>query len=266
MRRPSANSPPMDAGCRPKAASARPRSFSSPSALGEYLRADLRRHPDEPGRDRAAAGARPDGPQIAARRTDAVETLIADGNTPAQRARLVALIREPRARPRSATPGLDETLEAIRAEMRKFAESEVHAARPRVAPEERVHSARGHREARRTRRLRPDPPGGIRRHGARQGLDVRRVGGAVARLYRRRLARHALGDRGGADPRRRHGRAEGALAAAHRLRRGAADRGLHRAQHRLRPRLAEDPRRARRATSTRSPATRRGSPIRSAPT
>ena len=43
-------------------------------------------------------------------------------------------------------------------------------------------------------------PEASRRHGARQGGDVRRRRGAVARLYRRRLARHPLGDRGRADP------------------------------------------------------------------
>ncbi len=43
--------------------------------------------------------------------------------------------------------------------------------------------------------------------------DVRRHRGAVARLHRRRLARHPLGDRRRADPPRRHRRAEGALAA-----------------------------------------------------
>ena len=60
----------------------------------------------------------------------------------------------------------------------------------------------------RARRVRADDPRGIRRHGARQGVDVRRLGGIVARLYRRRLARHPLGDRRRADPGRRHRRAE----------------------------------------------------------
>ena len=56
------------------------------------------------------------------------------------------------------------------------------------------------------------------------------------------------------------------MAAEDRLRRDAADRGVHRAEHRLRSRLAEDARGARAATSTRSTATRPGSPIRCAPT
>jgi len=62
--------------------------------------------------------------QVEARVTPAVEDLIATGNTAENRARLVALMREHH----GATVGdcgLDETLEAIREEMRKFAESEV---------------------------------------------------------------------------------------------------------------------------------------------
>ncbi len=62
--------------------------------------------------------------QVAARAGAAFEKLIASGNTAENRARLVALMRQ---RP-SATVGdcgLDETLEAVRAEMRKFADAEV---------------------------------------------------------------------------------------------------------------------------------------------
>lgn len=54
-------------------------------------------------------------------RTDAVETLIETGNTPANRARLVALLREGR----GGDAGLDETLDAMRGEMRRFAVAEV---------------------------------------------------------------------------------------------------------------------------------------------
>jgi (2S)-methylsuccinyl-CoA dehydrogenase len=62
--------------------------------------------------------------QVAARITPAVEALIASGNTSANRARLVALMRsQPRATVGDC--GLDDTLEAVREEMRKFADSEV---------------------------------------------------------------------------------------------------------------------------------------------
>jgi (2S)-methylsuccinyl-CoA dehydrogenase len=62
--------------------------------------------------------------EIAARVTPEIDELIATGNTAENRARLIALMREHH----GATVGdcgLDETLEAIRDEMRKFADSEV---------------------------------------------------------------------------------------------------------------------------------------------
>jgi len=62
--------------------------------------------------------------QVATRVTPAVEELIATGNTAENRARLVTLMREHH----GATVGdcgLEDTYEAIREEMRKFAESEV---------------------------------------------------------------------------------------------------------------------------------------------
>ena len=62
---------------------------------------------------------------IARFRTDAVEALIDDGNTAENRARLVALIREAQGSGTVGDPGLDETLEAIRTEMRRFADAEV---------------------------------------------------------------------------------------------------------------------------------------------
>ena len=58
-------------------------------------------------------------------RSDAVETLIDQGNTPENRARLVALIRAAQGAPTIGDAGLDDTLEAIRAEMRRFGEAEV---------------------------------------------------------------------------------------------------------------------------------------------
>ena len=58
-------------------------------------------------------------------RTDAVETLIAGGNTAENRVRLVALMREAQGASVVGNAGLDETLEAVRAEMRRFGEAEV---------------------------------------------------------------------------------------------------------------------------------------------
>jgi (2S)-methylsuccinyl-CoA dehydrogenase len=62
--------------------------------------------------------------QVASRFGNPVEALIADGNTAARRARLVELMRgTPHATVGSC--GLDETLDTIRDEMRKFADGEV---------------------------------------------------------------------------------------------------------------------------------------------
>ena len=61
---------------------------------------------------------------VAARVTPNVEALIAQGNTAARRARLVALMRDSHDSTFGGS-GLDDTLEAIRDEMRKFAVSEV---------------------------------------------------------------------------------------------------------------------------------------------
>lgn len=62
---------------------------------------------------------------IAAARGEAAETLITEGNTPENRARLVALFSQSQGLASVGDPGLDETLEAIRSEMRRFCEAEV---------------------------------------------------------------------------------------------------------------------------------------------
>ena len=62
---------------------------------------------------------------IALARVPAVDLLIADGNTPALRARLAELIRQQAGRSTFGDCGLDETLEQIRGEMRRFAEDKV---------------------------------------------------------------------------------------------------------------------------------------------
>jgi (2S)-methylsuccinyl-CoA dehydrogenase len=62
--------------------------------------------------------------EIAAARTEAVETLIAKGSALEARARLAALIAEAH-EGTIGDPGLDETFEAIRVEMRRFADAEV---------------------------------------------------------------------------------------------------------------------------------------------
>jgi (2S)-methylsuccinyl-CoA dehydrogenase len=61
---------------------------------------------------------------VAARRTPGVEHLIASGNTAPRRARLVELMRE-RQEGTVGACGLDETLDAVREEMRSFADGQV---------------------------------------------------------------------------------------------------------------------------------------------
>jgi (2S)-methylsuccinyl-CoA dehydrogenase len=60
---------------------------------------------------------------VAARMTPAIETLIATGNTVENRARLIELLCDRHGNVGDC--GLDETLEAVREEIRKFADSEV---------------------------------------------------------------------------------------------------------------------------------------------
>ncbi|QEL22669.1 acyl-CoA dehydrogenase [Bosea sp. F3-2] len=62
---------------------------------------------------------------VSAARSDAAEALIAEGNTPENRARFVALFSQSDGSASVGDPGLDETLEAIRSEMRRFCAAEV---------------------------------------------------------------------------------------------------------------------------------------------
>ena len=183
---------------------------------------------------------------LAAFRTPEVSRLIVEGNTDAARARLVALMLEGSGAATFGATGLDGDDEMIRDQFRRFADDRIapHAhgwhLRDELIP---IGDRRGDGRA---RGVRADHPGGIRRLRSLEDRDVRRLRGAVARLHRRGLARHPLGNRRGADPRRRHRGAEGRVAAAARERRGAADRGLHRARHRLGPRQPAHPGGARR--------------------
>lgn len=62
---------------------------------------------------------------ISAARSEAAESLIAEGNTPENRACFVALFSQSDGSASVGDPGLDETLEAIRSEMRRFCAAEV---------------------------------------------------------------------------------------------------------------------------------------------
>ena len=92
--------------------------------LGEYLAQVFTAIPMNQGETVRPSefGLEPD--EIASFRTDAVEALIASGNTRDNRAALGALIAEGD-EGAIGDPGLDDTFEAIRGEMRRFAEAEV---------------------------------------------------------------------------------------------------------------------------------------------
>ena len=93
-------------------------------ALGEYLAQIVGGIPMSQGELVRPADLGLSMAQVSARINRSVEGLIASGNTAERRARLVELMRESH----NATVGmcgLDETLESIRDEMRKFADSEV---------------------------------------------------------------------------------------------------------------------------------------------
>ena len=206
--------------------------------------ADRRRHSDEPGRTGAAGRSRSVGG--AGRRTHQ------------RRCRKLDRQRQHRgtARPPGRADACEPQRHGRRVRPRRHARidprgnAQIRRQRSRrqgagLAPQQQLHSARYHQPHVRTRCVRADDPGGFRRHGARQGVHVRGVGGTVARLYRRRLARHALGDRRRAHSWRRHRGAEGEMAAEDRFRRNPADGGFHRAEYRLRSCFAEDARGAR---------------------
>jgi (2S)-methylsuccinyl-CoA dehydrogenase len=93
-------------------------------ALGEYLAQMFGGIPMNQGEIVRLSDFRLGREQIAPFRNEVVEVLIAEGNTVANRAALAALIGEARDGA-IGDPGLDETFEAIRGEMRRFADAEV---------------------------------------------------------------------------------------------------------------------------------------------
>ena len=93
-------------------------------ALGEYLAQMIGGIPMSQGEMVRPSDLGLSAAQVAARINPVVEGLIASGNTPERRARLVELMRSHH-HITVGVGGLDETLESIRDEMRKFADSEV---------------------------------------------------------------------------------------------------------------------------------------------
>ncbi|MFN3347707.1 acyl-CoA dehydrogenase family protein [Pseudorhodoplanes sp.] len=98
--------------------------------LGEYLAQILGGIPMSQGETVRLSDLGLSRADVAARMTPAVDHLIETGNTASRRARLVEIV-DHHTEPTYGNAGLDETLEAIREEMRKFSASEVvpHAQR-----------------------------------------------------------------------------------------------------------------------------------------
>jgi (2S)-methylsuccinyl-CoA dehydrogenase len=93
-------------------------------ALGEYLAQIVGGIPMSQGELVRPSDIGLSAAQVAARFSADVESLIASGNTVERRARLIELMRASH-NATVGTCGLDESLESIREEMRKFADSEV---------------------------------------------------------------------------------------------------------------------------------------------
>ncbi len=93
-------------------------------ALGEYLAQIVGGIPMSQGEIMRPADLGLSMTQVAARINPMVENLIVSGNTAKRRARLIELMRQSH-NVTVGVCGLDETLESIRDEMRKFADSEV---------------------------------------------------------------------------------------------------------------------------------------------
>ena len=198
-------------------------------------------------------------------RGGAVDELIATGATVQARARLAALIAEAH-EGAVGDPGLDETLEAIRSEMRRFADAEV------VPHAQDWHRANAYIPLEVISGLAEMGVFGLTIPESFGGMGLGKVAMCVVseELSRGYIGVGSLGTRseiaaelilvGGTDS------AEAILPTEDRQRRDLADRGVHRAQHRFGPRFAAHPRDARGRRSTSSTAPRPGSPIPCAPT
>ena len=118
------SSPPTPSACTTAAGFREIEELLVRIGLGEYLAQILGGIPISQGEIVRPADLGLSAAAVAARVTPEVEALIASGNTAQHRARLVELMRASHDATIGAC-GLDDTLETIRDEMRKFADSEV---------------------------------------------------------------------------------------------------------------------------------------------
>ena len=212
--RPSGSSPPMRSVSARRDVSARPRNCWSRIGLGEYLDQAFGGIPMSQGEIVRLPALGVPAREVGRFRNEAVETLIAEGNTVENRARLVDLIRNRQGAATIGDAGLDETLEAIRTEMRRFGEAE-------VAPNAHEwHLANAYIPLEVVSKMAELGVFGLTIPEEFGGMGLSKVSMCVVSeelsrgLYRRRFARHPVRNRGRTDPGRRHGGAETTLPAA----------------------------------------------------
>ena len=236
---------------RRRHASARSRSCSSRIGLGEYLAQILGGIPMSQGEIVRPADLGLAPSQVAARMTPARRRADRRRQHCERRARLVELMRAAATARRSATAGSTRRSDTIREEMRKFADSEVV---PHAQQWHRTNSYIPLDVIAQMSELGvfgltiPEEYGGM-------GLGKESMCVVSEELSRGYIGVGSLGTRseiaaelilgGGTEEQKRKWLPKIASGES------AADRGVHRAEHRLRSRLAQDARGARRATSTR---------------
>ena len=245
MWRPCANSPPIPNGWSAAGTLGEIEEHLVRIALGEYLAQIVGGIPMSQGEVVRPSDLGLSAAQVAARINADVESLIATGNTAERRARLVELMRASH-RATVGACGLDETLESIREEMRKFADSEV------IGNAQAWHRTNSYIPMEIIGQMSELGVFGLTIPEAFGGMGLGKESMCVVseELSRGYIGVGSLGTRseiaaelilgGGTSEQKAK------MAAQDRLRRSAADRGVHRAQYRLGSRFDQDARRARR--------------------
>ena len=143
----------------------------------------------------------------------AIETLIARGNSQAARMRLVTLMREQAGAATFGATGLDEELEMIRDQFRRFSVQQVEPLAHDWHLNDELIPMAIIEEMAELGVFGLTIPEEVRRLRTVENLDVRGQRGTQPWLHRCRLAWHSVRDCGGTDPVRRHRRPESRLAA-----------------------------------------------------
>ena len=124
--------------------------------------------------------------------SDEVMTLTQSGNTQAARSRLVELMEQQAGSTMFGASGLDEELEMIRDQFRRYAQEKVEPYAHEWHLKDELIPMEVIEELAEMGCLWPDHPRGIWRLWPVQGVDVRGLGRTIARLYWRWLAGHPV--------------------------------------------------------------------------